>query len=107
MANMQYEDEILLDISLETEEVESPETIDDEDIGLSSKVILFNDDWHTFEEVTQQIIKAIKCTENEAEKITWEVHTKGKACVYEGDMSECLRVSGVLEEIGLHTQIEC
>lgn len=101
-------------IMAEKEEEENPQTQVEEveeldesvDVGLSSKVILFNDDWHTFEEVTQQIIKAIKCTENEAETMTWEVHTKGKACVYDGEMGECLRVSGVLEEIGLTTQIE-
>jgi len=34
------------------------------------------------------------------------VHTRGKACVYTGEMPECLRVSHVLEEIALHTQIE-
>jgi ATP-dependent Clp protease adapter protein ClpS len=88
------------------QEIENPEVIDEIDVTLGSKVILFNDDWHSFEEVTQQIIKAIKCSENEAEALTWEVHSKGKAAVFSGEMHECLRVSSVLEEIGLHTQIE-
>jgi ATP-dependent Clp protease adaptor protein ClpS len=85
---------------------EEVEVMDEIDVGLSSKVILFNDDWHTFDEVTNQIIKAIKCTESEAEALTWEVHTKGKAVVFDGEMGECLKVSSILEEIGLHTQIE-
>lgn len=88
---------------LESEQVE---VLEETEVDLSSKVILFNDDWHTFEEVTNQIIKAIKCSSDKAESITWEVHTNGKALVYDGEMSECLRVSSVLEEIGLHTQIE-
>jgi len=71
-----------------------------------AKVILFNDDIHTFDEVIAQLIKAIHCDSQQAEAITWEVHTRGKAAVYEGDMPECLRVSGILEEIALHTQIE-
>jgi len=75
-------------------------------IGLSSRVLLFNDDWHTFDEVIAQLIKAIKCSTEHAENLAWEVHTKGKACVYEGEIEDCLRVSGILEEIGLHTQIE-
>lgn len=91
---------------MDVQEVEEPEVIDDVDVTLGSKVILFNDEWHTFEEVTQQIIKATKCTENEAEQLTWEVHSKGKACVFTGEMHECLRVSSILEEIALHTQIE-
>lgn len=85
---------------------EETEVLDEQDVGLSSKVVLFNDDWHTFDEVTNQIMKAINCNESEAEQKTWEVHTKGKAVIYDGEMSECLRVSSVLEEIGLHTQIE-
>lgn len=88
------------------QELENPEVIDDQDVTLGSKVILFNDEWHTFEEVTAQIIKAIKCNQSEAEALTWEVHSKGKACVFSGEMHECLRVSSVLEEIQLHTQIE-
>ena len=91
---------------MNVQEIEDPEVIDEIDVTLGSKVILFNDEIHSFEEVTQQIIKAIKCSENEAEAYTWEVHSKGKACVFSGEMHECLRVSSVLEEIGLHTQIE-
>ncbi|MCS7176783.1 MAG: ATP-dependent Clp protease adaptor ClpS [Candidatus Kapabacteria bacterium] len=74
---------------------------------LPAKVILFNDDWHTFEEVILQLIKATGCSRQRAEALTWEVHTRGKAAVYEGELPQCLRVSSVLEEIGLHTQIEC
>jgi ATP-dependent Clp protease adapter protein ClpS len=71
-----------------------------------AKVILFNDEVHTFDEVIGQIIKATGCNRERAEALTWEVHNSGKAMVYEGPMSECLRVSQVLEEIALHTQIE-
>ena len=71
-----------------------------------AKVILFNDDVHTFDEVIGQLIKAIHCDSNRAEAIAWEVHTQGKAVVYEGPMPECLKVSHILEEIDLHTQIE-
>jgi ATP-dependent Clp protease adaptor protein ClpS len=89
---------------------ESPQItiLEEEDttIGLGSRVILFNDDVHTFEEVIEQIIKATKCSFKEAQEKTFEVHTKGKAVVYSGELAECLRVSGVLEEILLHTQIE-
>jgi len=71
-----------------------------------AKVILYNDEIHTFEEVVGQLIKALGCDTARAEALTWEVHSKGKAFVYDGTMNECLRVSEVLEEIALHTQIE-
>jgi len=74
-------------------------------IGLQSKVILFNDDWHTFDEVIGQIIKAIKCSFDEATKKVFEAHMQGKAVIFNGGFKDCLRVSSVLEEIALHTQI--
>ena len=71
-----------------------------------AKVILFNDEIHTFDEVIGQLIKALKCDSAKAEQLTWEVHNIGKAMVFEGPMEECVKISGVLEEIALHTQIE-
>ena len=69
------------------------------------RVLLFNDNFHTFDEVISQVCKAIACSEQYAEKVAWEVHTHGQSLVFDGDISECLRVSSVLEEIGLHTQV--
>lgn len=82
----------------------------DEDVEVvtqePTKVILFNDDEHTFDEVITQIIKAIKCTSQEAESVVWDVHNNGKAVVYTGELVKCMEVSGVLEEIKLMTEIE-
>lgn len=89
-----------------TSEQEEPEVVDSTDVTTSARVILYNDEWHTFDEVINQIIKAVGCTRERAESLTFEVHTKGKACVYDGQLQECLRVSSILEEIALHTQIE-
>jgi ATP-dependent Clp protease adapter protein ClpS len=82
------------------------EVTDGTDTDTPAKVILFNDEVHTFEDVITQLQKAINCTREKGEALAWEVHTKGKACVYTGAMTECLRVSAILEEIALHTQIE-
>lgn len=71
-----------------------------------AKVILFNDDDHTFEEVIGQLIKALKCTQTKAESLAWEAHNTGKAVVFTGEMFRCMEVSGILEEIRLMTQIE-
>jgi hypothetical protein len=76
-------------------------------IGLAARVILFNDEEHTFDEVIGQIIAATGCSYDHAEDLTFEVHSTGKAMVFEGDLPQCLRVSGILEEIALHTQVEC
>ncbi len=74
-------------------------------IGISSKVVLYNDDWHTFDEVIFQLVKALGCSYEKARGYAFEVHVRGKSIVYTGDMKACLKVSSVLEEIALNTQI--
>lgn len=75
------------------------------EVSLPLKVLLFNDDWHTFEEVINQLIKALNCSLEKAKALTFEVHVKGKAIVFTGELKKCLKVSSVLEEIELNTQI--
>ncbi|MEK6553101.1 MAG: ATP-dependent Clp protease adaptor ClpS [Bacteroidota bacterium] len=82
-----------------------PESEDEVTVGLPYKVILFNDDWHSFDDVINQIIKAVKCSYEEARSYAFEAHVKGKSQVFNGELNECLKVSSVLEEIALHTQI--
>lgn len=74
---------------------------------LKSQVILFNDDIHTFDDVIIQIIKACGYNAEKATEIAYEADRNGKAKVYEGDFEKCLRVSNILEEIRLRTQIIC
>jgi ATP-dependent Clp protease adaptor protein ClpS len=80
-------------------------TEEDSDIGLASKVILYNDDWHSFDEVILQLIKAINCTFEQARAFAFEVHVKGKSIVFHGQLNQCLKVSSILEEIALNTQV--
>lgn len=75
-------------------------------VKFSYRVILFNDDWHTFDEVIAQLIKALKCSVDKATALTLKVHNEGKAVVYEGELNRCLVISSILEEIELITQIE-
>lgn len=73
--------------------------------GTENRVVLYNDDWHTFEEVIVQLIKAVSCSYDKARSYAFEVHVKGKAIVFSGSIKDCLKVSSVLEEIALNTQI--
>lgn len=84
------------------------EVVEDIDTHLDRpwRVILFNDDIHSFEEVILQLVKAVGCSTERAEELAWQVHTHGKAAVFEGSFEECFRVQGVLREIQLVTEIE-
>lgn len=90
-----------------TEQKPSIDIFEDESVttGTENRVVLYNDDWHTFEEVIVQLIKAVSCNFEQARSYAFEVHVKGKAIVFNGAMKDCLKVSSVLEEIALNTQI--
>jgi len=83
------------------------ETLEEEktSVGLPFKVVLYNDEIHTFDEVIVQLIKAVGCSFKEARSFAFEVHVKGKAIVFSGDLTSCLKVTSILEEIALNTQI--
>lgn len=70
------------------------------------KVLLFNDDIHSFDEVILQVQKATGCSLLEATRITLEAHCEGKAVAYTGEFADCHKVAGILREIGLIVQIE-
>ena len=78
----------------------------EERIATPWRVILYNDEIHTFDEVILQVMKATGCSAEQAERHAWTVHTEGKDCVYEGEFEECFRVQGILREIQLVTEIE-
>jgi len=82
----------------------------DDDIGSRLgepwKVILYNDDIHTFEEVIVQLQKALGCGQSRAEQIALEAHSRGKAIAYNGKFEECFRIMGILRQIQLIVEIE-
>ena len=82
------------------------EEIEETHLDTPWRVILYNDDIHTFDEVVLQLMKATGCSLSRARSLTFEAHTNGKAAVYEGTMDACLRVQGILREIQLVTEIQ-
>ncbi len=94
------------DVEPATPDVEEEEKADD-GTGTDKpwRVILYNDEVHTFEEVINQLMKATGCSRGKAEDLANTVDQKGQADVYEGDFQECFEVQQVLKEIQLVTEI--
>ncbi|HEY3876569.1 MAG TPA: ATP-dependent Clp protease adaptor ClpS [Candidatus Kapabacteria bacterium] len=86
-------------------ELLEPERAEEVVEALSSRVVLYNDNEHTFDEVILQVAKALGCSFRHAALAAWNAHVHGKTQVFEGEMLECLNVSSILEEIALHTQV--
>src|SRR5699024_9630779 len=90
------------------QEIARPDVITDveDDIKTPWRVMLYDDDIHTFVEVIQQLMKALQCDVSYAEELTYKVHNEGKASVYEGTFEACLKINNILEEIQLITEIK-
>lgn len=69
------------------------------------KLILFNSS-HIWDDVILQIQKATGFDIIHCEQIATIAHTKGKAVVKSGDISELGKINSVLKEINLITTIE-
>ena len=89
----------------ESRPVEVSDEIEETRIGEPWRVILFNDDVHTFDEVIHQIIVATSCAMNRASELAWQVHTTGRAIVFDGKFEDCFRVQTILRQIELITEL--
>jgi ATP-dependent Clp protease adapter protein ClpS len=89
----------------ETRPVTAEETGQEEALSPPWITILWNCDCHTFDQVANQLVKAIGCSLDDGMAIAWRVHNDGKAVVRVGARSECERVAKVLAEIGLRVTV--
>ena len=70
------------------------------------QIILYNDDFNTFEHVIEALIKVCKHDKIQAEQCTYLVHYKGKCSVKRGSYKELEPLCTALLERGLTAEIE-
>ena len=69
-------------------------------------VIVFDNDFNTWDEVITILQKATGCSLEEAENETWEVHNLGRSVVHHGDRDECHRAATIIRTIGIKVTVE-
>lgn len=84
------------DILIETLEVEV----------VDKQIILYNDDFNSFDFVIESLIKVCKQDAIQAEQCTYLVHYKGKCSVKKGSFEELEPYCTALLERGLTAEIE-
>ncbi|SMO82572.1 ATP-dependent Clp protease adaptor ClpS [Solitalea koreensis] len=92
--------------TVEEEVLEQELVAVEEEIGLSKKLILWNDDFNTFEHVIGCLVRYIKKTYDEAEGIAWIVHTRGKYILLEGQRKNLVEYYNILKLKGLTVSID-
>lgn len=75
-------------------------------LGLNKKIILYNDDVNSFENVIECLMKYCKHTPNQAEQCSMIVHHNGKCDVKHGSFDDLLPVYVALQDNKLKVEIE-
>jgi ATP-dependent Clp protease adaptor protein ClpS len=79
-----------------------------EEVAIDSgfELILYNDDYNTFEHVIECLMKYCGHEAVQAEQCAWIVHTKGQCSVKQGSYSDLEPKCTALCDSGLSAQIE-
>ena len=91
-----------------TEVQEETLTLEEVLAGLKelNRLILWNDDFNTFEHVIHCMIKYLDYSETQAQKIAWKVHNEGKCAILEGSFTEVEIYRKILQQEGLTVSVE-
>ncbi|MFC6267965.1 ATP-dependent Clp protease adaptor ClpS [Frigoriflavimonas asaccharolytica] len=76
-----------------------------EDTGLNKKLVVYNDDIHTFDYVIDSLIEVCKHTLEQAEQCTMLIHYKGKCTVKSASMDVLLPMHEKLLSKSLTSEI--
>lgn len=93
---------------IEMSDVQIEEELDiqlDELINKQKELILFDDDYHTFDFVIESLVKVCKHSMVQAEQCTYIVHYKGKCSVKRGDFEKLKPLCTALQDRGLTAEL--
>jgi len=68
-------------------------------------LVIFNDDFNTFQHVIDTLINVCKHTQIQAEQCTWLIHFKGKCAVKKGELSKLKPMKDAICEAGIDAKI--
>ncbi|MFD2743838.1 MULTISPECIES: ATP-dependent Clp protease adaptor ClpS [Sphingobacterium] len=70
------------------------------------RLILWNDDFNTFDHVIHCMMHHLQYSEGEASRIAFKVHTEGKCAILEGSYTEMEIYRKILKSEGLTVSVE-
>ncbi len=75
------------------------------DIADVKDLVVFNDDFNTFEHVIETLIRVCKHKPEQAEQCTWLIHHKGKCTVKNGVLDELKPMREAICDAGIDAKI--
>jgi ATP-dependent Clp protease adaptor protein ClpS len=88
-----FKEEVSVDV------LESVETTD------IMELIVYNDDFNTFDHVIKTLIRVCQHSIEQAEQCTWIIHYKGKCAVKQGDFDFLKPMRDAICEVGIEARI--
>jgi len=78
-----------------------------EDIGSTDikDLIIYNDDYNTFDHVINTLIRVCKHSQEQAEQCTYIIHYKGKCAVKKGTLRELKPMKEAICEAGITAKL--
>jgi len=87
---------------VEETNVEVIEAVKSTDI---KNLVIFNDDYNTFQHVIDTLIKVCNHNQIQAEQCTWIIHFKGKCSVKKGEFTELKPMKDAICDAGIDAKI--
>ena len=81
------------------------EVLVEEAIGLTNKIVLYNDDVNTFDHVIETLVRVCDHTWEQAEQCAILVHYKGQCTVKTGELPKLKPLCSALLDAGLSAEI--
>ena len=95
----------LMDMKFSYQEKEDFTVLEDVITEDLKDLVVYNDDFNTFEHVINTLIKVCKHTTEQAEQCTWIIHYKGKCSVKSGTFNELRPMKESICEAGIDAKI--
>lgn len=93
-------------MEFEFEVEELVEVIEDQENDEERDLVVYNDDFNTFEHVTKTLIKVCKHEVQQAEQCTYLIHHKGRCAVKRGSYLKLRPMREGITDAGIKAAIE-
>jgi ATP-dependent Clp protease adaptor protein ClpS len=93
-------------MSFQYQEDELVEILDDLEDKEPKSLIVFNDDYNTFDHVINTLVKICKHTLQQAEQCTWLIHYRGKCIVKTGNFRKLKPMRDGICDAGIDARIQ-
>ncbi|MEQ9285842.1 MAG: ATP-dependent Clp protease adaptor ClpS [Cyclobacteriaceae bacterium] len=92
-------------MAFEYQEEELVEVLEDQETEDGKGLVVFNDDFNTFDHVINTLVKVCRHERVQAEQCTWLIHFKGKCKVKEGSYSFLKPMREGITDAGINATI--